>query len=112
MELFSFKIKGGRGNSTLGYPGFEFSLFMGGGDDTGVGPTFHFGVMADGGPLCGASPPHPRGFWGDTDCLEGSTSQFFGRVLPNPAPGTMASAPGMGVAHRGGEAVTPQQVWG
>lgn len=68
--------------------------------------------MAEGGPLCGASPSHPRGFWGDRDCLEGGTSQFFGRVPPNPAPGTMASAPGTGVAHRGGEAVTPQRVGG
>lgn len=78
----------------------------------GLDPLFILGSWQRGGALFGASPPHPRGFWGDRDCLEEGTSQFFWDVPPNPAPGTMASAPGMGVAHRGGEAVTPPRVGG
>lgn len=60
-----------------------------------------------GGPFVVHHTP-PRGSWGDGDCLGGGkTPPFLGGIPPNPALGMMASAPGMGVEHGGGEAVPP-----
>lgn len=57
--------------------------------------------------------PLTQGVFGVTEIVwSGAHPQFFWRVPPNPAPGTMASTPGTGVAHRGGEVVTPPQVSG
>lgn len=72
----------------------------------GLDPLFILGSRQRGGPFVVHHPLTQRVF-GVTEIVwrrkGGGTSQFlFGGPPPNPAPGTMASAPGTGVAHRGG----------
>lgn len=62
-------------------------FFFGEGMTLGLDPLFILGSRQRGGPFVVHHPPHPRGFWGDRDCLEGDTSQFFGGVPPYPALG-------------------------
>lgn len=59
-----------------------------------------------GGPLWSITPP--QGVVGVMEIVwGGETPPFLGGIPPNPALGMMASAPGTGVEHGGGEAVPP-----